>query len=216
MLLREELPTYKIETKGCQSLSDVECLSLIIGGDEAKSTEKARALLSAMGSLLSLSKMNLTELSQFVAPREAKRIMAAFELSRRKSCEALTDRPKVSSSEDVFRAISGMLVDLGHEEFWIVMLNKANEIICKERLSSGGTSGTVVDIKMVMKRLIEKKASAFIAVHNHPYGSLIPSQADIYMTDNMKQAGKVLDLPLLDHLIVSERGYYSFADQGEI
>jgi len=213
MLLREELPTYKIAAKGLFSLSDLDCLALIIAGDEEKASLKARAILSVVGSLTTVSKMTLADLTAFVAPREAKRIMAAFELARRKSVEPLDERQKISSSRDAFNCISANLTHLAHEEFWIIVLNKANEVIAIDCMSKGGTAGTVVDLKIIMKRLIERKAAAFIAVHNHPSGNLQPSNADISVTKNMKEAGKVLDLPLLDHLIVSDRGYYSFADE---
>jgi DNA repair protein RadC len=109
-----------------------------------------------------------------------------------------------------------MLTDLYHEEFWLLLLNKATEVVARKKLSTGGTSGTVVDVKMAFKIALDAHASAIIAVHNHPSGNLKPSDADIDLTRKMKEAGKILDLPLLDHLIVSEKGYYSFADEGGI
>ena len=107
-----------------------------------------------------------------------------------------------------------LLTDLHHEEFWVLLLNKANEVFSRERLSTGGMSGTVVDVKMLFKVALDARAAAVIAIHNHPSGSLQPSQADIDLTSRLRKAGELLDLALLDHLIVSERGYYSFADEG--
>jgi DNA repair protein RadC len=143
-------------------------------------------------------------------------IAAALELGRRRQLSDLRSRPKISCSRDAFNAIAALLSDLHHEEFWLLLLNRANEVLSRERLSTGGLSGTVVDLKMVMKRVIEGNAAAFIAVHNHPSGNLEPSKADLDLTERMQKAGKMIDLPLLDHLIISERGYFSFADEGKL
>ena len=216
MLLKEELPTYKIEMKGTFSMSDVELLSLVIGADEARSMEIARTMLSTHSSLTAISKLSIYQISKYCYPREAKRIVASFELARRKNCEAINERPRISSSRDAYNQIAELLNHLPHEEFWVLVINRANEVIKKIRLSVGGTCGTVVDTKILMRTLIEEKATAFIAVHNHPSGNLNPSQADNEITKKLSQAGYILDIKLLDHLIVSERGYYSYAYEGMI
>ncbi|MFM8488459.1 MAG: RadC family protein, partial [Bacteroidota bacterium] len=128
----------------------------------------------------------------------------------------LKQKPRVTCSRDAFNAISTRLNDLHHEEFWILLLNRANEVFGRERVSIGGTNATVVDLKLVFKVALDARAAAFIAIHNHPSGNLQPSRADIELTERLKQAGKIFDLPLLDHLIISERGYYSFADEGSL
>ena len=128
----------------------------------------------------------------------------------------LRERPRISGSRDAFQVIAPLLTDLHHEEFWLLLLNKANEVFARERLSTGGMSGTVVDVKLAYKTALDARAAALIAIHNHPSGSLQPSQADVELTRKLRQAGTVLDMPLLDHLIVSERGYYSFADEGTL
>lgn len=143
-------------------------------------------------------------------------MVACIEIANRRDLSDLETRPRISSSRDVYNVIGAALKDLQVEEFWIIYLNKACEVIGRERLSVGGTAGTVADIKIIFQKAIENKASAIIAAHNHPSGNLKPSDADISLTRKMKESGKILDLPLLDHLIISDRGYYSFADEGAI
>jgi DNA repair protein RadC len=149
-----------------------------------------------------------------VGEAKAVTIAAALELGRRRQLSDLRDRPRVTTSRDAYNAIATLLTDLHHEEFWLLMLNKNNEITARTRMSTGGAAGTVVDLKMIFKTALDARATAIIAVHNHPSGSLSPSQADVELTRKLRKAGEVLDLPLLDHLIVSERGYFSFADEG--
>lgn len=215
----EDRPREKMILKGRQALSDAELLAILIGSGTTGLSAVALAqqiLQSVDGDLNDLGKCSLPDLQKFPGIGEAKAvtIAAALELGRRRQLSDLRDRPRVTHSRDAFQAIAPLLTDLQHEEFWLLLLNKANEIFARERLSSGGMSGTVVDLKMVLKAALEAKAAAFIAVHNHPSGNLQPSQADIDLTRRLKQSGHLIDLPLLDHLIISERGYFSFADEG--
>jgi len=217
----EDRPREKMLLKGKQALSDAELLAILIGsgtvGESAVAVSPS-ILASVENNLNELGKRSLPDLKKFKGIGEAKAITiaAALELGRRRQLSDLRDRPRITHSRDAFNTIAPMLTDLHHEEFWLLMLNKANEVFARERLSTGGMSGTVVDIKLVLKAAIDAKAAAFIAIHNHPSGNLQPSQADIDLTRKLKQSGAMIDLPLLDHLIISERGYYSFADEGNL
>jgi DNA repair protein RadC len=217
----EDRPREKMLLKGRQALSDAELLAILLGsgsvGESAVGLAQ-KVLASVDHNLHELGKRSIKELQRFKGVGEAKAISisAALELGRRRQISDLRERPRVGSSRDAFNIIAPLISDLHHEEFWLLLLNKANEVFAREKLSTGGTAGTVADVKMTFKIALDALASGIIAVHNHPSGNLKPSQADVDLTKKMKEAGKVLDLPLLDHLIVSERGYYSFADEGVI
>ncbi len=217
----EDRPREKMLLKGKQALSDAELLAILLGSGTVGESAVAVAqgiLASVDHNLNALGKCSLKDLQKFRGIGEAKAITiaAALELGRRRQLSDLRDRPRITHSRDAFNTIAPLLTDLHHEEFWLLLLNKANEVFARQRLSTGGMSGTVVDIKMVLKAAIEAGAAAFIAIHNHPSGNLQPSQADIDLTRKLKQSGAIIDLPLLDHLIISERGYYSFADEGNL
>ena len=217
----EDRPREKMLQKGCQSLSDAELLAILLGsgtiGESAVSLAQ-RILASVQNNLHDLGKRSIIEFQRFKGIGEAKAITiaAALELGRRRQLSDLRERPRISTSRDAFNVIAPLLTDLHHEEFWLLLMNKACEVFARERLSTGGASGTVADVKIAFKIALDARASAIIAVHNHPSGNLKPSDADMDLTKKLKEAGKILDLPLLDHLIVSERGYYSFADEGII
>jgi DNA repair protein RadC len=217
----EDRPREKMLLKGHRSLSDAELIAILLGTGRKGESAVALAqniLASVDNDLHELGKRSLAELQKFKGVGEAKAISiaAALELGRRRQLSDLRERPKVTSSRDAYQLIAPMLADLHHEEFWVLMLNKACEVIKRENLSIGGTSGTVVDVKKVLKAAIDAQAGAFIAIHNHPSGSLNPSDSDLRLTKRMVEAGKLIDMPMMDHLIVSERGYYSFADEGMI
>ncbi len=217
----EDRPREKMLLKGRQTLSDAELLAILLGsgsvGESAVSLAR-RLLLAVENNLHELGKRSIHDLQRFKGVGEAKAIAiaAALELGRRRQLSDLRERPRITSSRDAYQAVAPLLTDLSHEEFWLLLLNKANEVMARERLSTGGMSGTVVDIKMVFKSALDARASGIIAVHNHPSGNLQPSMADQELTRRLRRAGEMLDLPLLDHLIVSERGYYSFADEGAL
>lgn len=202
----------KLIALGSGAITDAELLGIIIGSDDI-----ARQILnSCHNNLHDLGKLSITDLQRFHGIGEAKAaaIAAAIEIGRRRSLSDIRSRPRISCSRDAFNLISTLLSDIHHEEFWMLMLNRANEVIERKCISVGGTSATVVDLKVVLKTAIDHRATAFIAIHNHPSGNLEPSRADIELTEKMKNAGRMLDMPMLDHLIISERGYYSFADEG--
>ncbi len=217
----EDRPREKLLLKGLDAVSDAELLAILIGSGSVGESAVAlaqRILASVDNNLHELGKRSTKDLQRFKGVGEAKAvtIAAALELGRRRQLSDLRQRPRITCSRDAFNAIASRLTDLHHEEFWLLLLNRANEVFAREQLSIGGASATVVDLKIVFKAAIDARAAAIIAVHNHPSGNLDPSRADIELTERLKQAGKVFDLPLLDHLIVSERGYYSFADEGGI
>lgn len=215
----EDRPREKMLSNGLTAVTDAELVAILIGsgtvGESAVSLAQ-RILASVENNLHELGKRSTKDLQRFRGVGEAKAvsITAALELGRRRYLSDLKQKPRVTCSRDAFNAISTRLNDLHHEEFWILLLNRANEVFGRERVSTGGTNATVVDLKLVFKVALDARAAAFIAIHNHPSGNLQPSRADIDLTERLKQAGKIFDLPLLDHLIISERGYYSFADEG--
>lgn len=217
----EDRPREKMLLKGYQSLSDAELLAILLGsgtvGESAVSLAQ-RIMASVENNLHELGKRSIKELQRFRGVGEAKAIAiaAALELGRRRQISDLRERPRVGSSRDAFNIIAPLLTDLHHEEFWLLLLNKACEVFGREKLSAGGAAGTVADVKIAFKTALDARAAAIIAVHNHPSGNLKPSDADLELTQKLREAGKLLDMPLLDHLIVSERGYYSFADEGRL
>lgn len=217
----EDRPREKMLLKGSHALSDAELLAILISsgtvGESALGLSQ-RILSSVENNLHDLGKRSIQEFQKFrgIGTAKAITIAAALELGRRRQLSDLRERPRIGSSRDAFNLIAPMLRDLHHEEFWLLLLNKACEVMVRTQLSKGGSSGTVADVKQAFKLALDARASAIIAIHNHPSGNLKPSDADIELTRKMKEAGKVLDLPVLDHLIVSERGYYSFADEGII
>lgn len=215
----EDRPREKMLSKGKIALTDGELLAILLGSGTVGESAVAlaqRILSDVDYNLHELGKRSVRDLQRYKGVGEAKAIAiaAALELGRRRQLSDLRERPRITGSRDAFQAIAPLLTDLHHEEFWLLMLNKANEVFARERLSTGGMAGTVVDAKILFKAALDARAAAIIAVHNHPSGNLQPSQADLDLTQRLRKAGELLDLPLLDHLIVSERGYYSFADEG--
>lgn len=215
----EDRPREKMLLKGKNALSDVDLIAILIGSGTPgiNAIELSRQIFSQChNNLIELGKMSIPELKRIKGIGDAKAITiaAALELGRRRQLTDLQERPAIRSSKDAYDVIGPMLLDLRVEEFWILLLNKANEVIHRTQLSAGGVSGTVVDIRIVFKTAFDHLASGIIVLHNHPSGNLKPSQADIDLTQKLKKSGVILDVPILDHLIVSERGYFSFADEG--
>lgn len=216
-LLREETPAYKIAKKSTRALADVELLAMLLGGNVDKAAEQARKVMESVGSLRNLGKVTFNDLRALgLTERQAGTVVAAIDLGIRRQLAAIPNRVRISSSRDAFNYIAPLLVDLHHEEFWLLTFNKANEVTERVRMSVGGHGGTVADMKLIFREAVIRRAAGIILVHNHPSGNLQPSQADVELTRKAKQIGQALDMPVLDHLIVSERGYYSFADEGAI
>tara|TARA_B110000093_G_scaffold179508_1_gene219806 strand:- start:558 stop:1250 length:693 start_codon:yes stop_codon:yes gene_type:complete len=215
----DDRPREKFILKGRSSLSDAELLAIILGSGSRNESavELARRILdSASNSLVELGKYNLSELQSFKGIGEAKSISiaAALEIGRRRRSQEINVKNKIASSNDAFELLHAELSDLNTEEFWIILMNRANKVIKKIRISSGGISGTVADSRVIFKAAIDNLASAIILAHNHPSGNLKPSQSDINLTKKMMESGNILDIPVLDHIIIAENSYFSFADEG--
>ena len=214
----EDRPREKMLLKGKAALSDAELIAIIIGSGTVNEDAIAlaqRILDSVNANLSELGRRSIKDLMKFKGIGEAKAISitAAVELGRRRQFSDVMQKDTLTSSRDVFDMMLPQLIDLPYEEFWILQLNRANHVMGRARISAGGVSGTVVDSKMVFKPAIEVLATSIILVHNHPSGNLKPSQADIELTRKLKEAGKHLDIAVLDHIIVAYSGFYSFADE---
>lgn len=216
----EDRPREKLLLKGKKHLSDAELLAIILGSgnrDESALGLAQRILQSFAGDLNELGRSSIQDLTRrFVGVGEAKAIaiIAALELGQRRHLLPLPKRPVIGSSKDAYLALAPLLLDLNTEEFWILLLNQSNRMIGRERVSVGGISATLVDARVVFKKALEYNAASLILCHNHPSGSLKPSQPDLDLTQRLRKAGLQLDILVQDHLIVSEAGYYSFADEG--
>lgn len=215
----EDRPREKLLLKGKTALSDAELIAILIGSgsrDETAVELSKRILSSASNNLNQLGKMSIVDLQKFKGIGEAKAISiaAALELGRRRKETDAVKRVKITASSVVFENMREVMEDLPHEEFWVLLLNRGNQILERVNISKGGVSQTVVDTKIVFKMAIDKLASSIILCHNHPSGNLKPSDADIQLTKKLKEAGRILDLPVLDHLIFADNTYFSFADEG--
>jgi DNA repair protein RadC len=215
----EDRPREKLLLKGKSALSDAELIAILIGSGTAKLTavDVAKLILSAIqNDLNELARLSVKDLMKHKGIGEAKAItiVSALELGRRRKESSVTVKTRITCSTDIYNYIKPQLLDLPHEEFWIILLNRANIVMKKESISSGGVAGTVADPKIIFKKALEQLASSVILVHNHPSGNIKPSTADISLTQKMKQAGQFLDLPILDHIIFTDTDYYSFADEG--
>lgn len=217
----EDRPREKLLGKGKSALSEAELVALLIGSGTANlsAVDVAKLLLQSAGNDLNeLARLSVKELTKHKGIGEAKAIaiVAALELGRRRKETETAEKPKITSSSAAYDLLKSDLMDLPHEEFWILLLNRANRLIKKKRVSEGGVSGTVADPKIIYKVAVEELASGIIVAHNHPSGNLTASQSDIQLTEKLKHAGKALEIQLLDHLIIGGQKYLSFADEGLI
>jgi DNA repair protein RadC len=215
----EDRSREKLLLKGKSALSDAELIAILIGSGtrSISAVDVAKMILSAADyNLNKLAKFSVKDLQKIKGIGEAKAItiVSALELGRRRKESDFSEKVKITCSNDIYQLIKPELIDLPKEEFWIILLNRANQLIKKEQISSGGISGTVADPKIIFKAALDQYASSIILVHNHPSGNLKPSRADLDLTSKMKSAGKLLEIPVLDHIIFSDEGYLSFADDG--
>lgn len=214
----DDRPREKLMLKGKNVLSDAELIAILIGSGSRNESavDLSKRILASVDTLNSLGKMSLTQLTNFKGIGEAKAIaiIAALELGRRRRAEDSVELKKITSSKIVFEIMQPVIGELAHEEFWVLFLNNSNKVILKSQLSKGGISGTIVDVRLVFKLALETGATALILCHNHPSGALYPSDADKQITKKLKLAGDSLDVKVLDHLIITETKYYSFADEG--
>jgi len=217
----EERPREKLLRKGMASLSDAELIALLIrtGSPGEPAVDLARRILRDAGhNLNEMGKLSVQDLQKYHGIGQAKAITiaAALELGRRRKLSALREKRVVHSSRDAFEFLHPHLEDKPHEEFWVLFLNRANRIIEEVKISQGGLSGTVTDVKIILKHAIDRRASGMILCHNHPSGNTTPSRADFNITRKLKNAAAYLDIQVLDHLITGEDEYYSFADEGAL
>jgi len=215
----DDKPREKLMLKGKSVLSDAELIAILIGSgsrNESAVDLSKRILASVDNNLNALGKVSLSQLIQFKGIGEAKAIsiIAALELGRRRRGEDAVELKKVTSSKIIFEIMQPIIGELPHEEFWIIYLNNSNKVISKAQLSKGGITGTLVDVRIVFKTALEMGATGLILCHNHPSGTLIPSDADKQITKKLKLAGDSLEIKVLDHLIVTETSYFSFVDEG--
>ena len=214
----EDRPREKLMLKGSPALSDAELLAILIGsgtrGESAVDVCKA-ILKNVHNNLNELGKLSISDLRKYKGIGEAKAItiVAALELAKRRRTAEVKEKEKISGSKDVYEYFHH-LADLHNEEFWVMFLNRANKIISTQKLSQGGITGTVADIRLILKSALDSFATGIILCHNHPSGNLSPSVEDKELTQKVKQTAKLLDISVLDHVIVSEGGYFSFADEG--
>ena len=214
----EDRPREKLLQKGKNTLTNAELIAILIGSGNREESAVAlsqRILGSVEANLNALGKLSISELMKFKGVGEAKAvtIVAALELGRRRRSEAALEKKKITSSASVFELMQPIIGELPHEEFWIVYLNNSNKVLQQLQLSKGGITGTLVDVRLVLKTALQLGAVGLILSHNHPSGTLKPSQADKNITKKLKKAGESLDIKVLDHVIITEKSYFSFADE---
>ena len=215
----DDRPREKLMNKGRASLSDAELIAILLGSGTRTETavEVVQRILSSVDNDLSrVAKLSVHELMKFkgIGSAKAVSVMAALELGRRRRDQDKTQRSRITSSTDAYHHLYPLLSDLDHEQFYVLLLDRANNVLDTLRISQGGVSGTVADAKLIFRSAIERLASGMILAHNHPSGNLQPSQSDIQLTKNLKTSGKLLEISVLDHLIIGDDSFFSFADEG--
>ena len=217
----QERPREKVLANGIQQLTDAELLAILMGSGTRNTTavELARHILARVDhNLHELGRQSISDLQKIkgIGPAKAISVMAAMELGRRRSGTRHLEKVSIKSSETVFGLFHPLLGDLEHEEFWLLMLNRANRVIGRCKVSQGGLSGTVIDTRIILKKALDMLASSIIVCHNHPSGNIQPSDADVKITEKLKKAAGILEIKLLDHIIIANKSYFSFADEGLI
>lgn len=214
----DDKPREKLMFKGKQVLSDAELLAILIGSGSRNESavDLSKRILSKVENLKALGRLTFKQLTEFKGIGEAKAvtILAAMELGRRRGSEEEVELKKITSSKSVYDIMQPIIGELPHEEFWVLYLSNSNKVMYKSQLSKGGITGTVVDSRIVFKTAFEQNAVSIILCHNHPSGILQASDADKQITRKIKDAGKLLEINILDHLIITNSGYLSLADEG--
>jgi len=215
----EERPREKVIANGVHYLSDAELLAILLGSGTKNmdAVELARLILKGAGNTLQqLGRQGIGDLVRIkgVGPAKAITLLAAMELGRRRAGMQHPEKIPVKSSETVFNLFHPIMGDLEYEEFWLLMLNRANRVLGRFKVSQGGLSGTVIDTRIILKKALDNLASSIIVCHNHPSGNKQPSDADVKITEKLKKAAEMLEIKLLDHVIIADKSYFSFADEG--
>jgi DNA repair protein RadC len=214
----EDRPREKLLLKGVTSLSDAELLAILVRAGTQKETAvqvSQRILSSVSNNLGELGKLSVGELMEFngIGQAKALTITAAMELARRKSVSKPVDRESISCSRDAYRIFYPVLCDLKHEELWIALTNNAGKVVEKKKVSQGGTANTAADIPLILNHAVHKLCAGIILCHNHPSGNIQPSREDDMLTANLKKAAELMNIKLLDHIILYDETYYSYADE---
>jgi DNA repair protein RadC len=215
----EDRPREKLMNRGISSLTDAELIAILISSGNRKESAvelSHRIMESIHYNLHELGKLNCDELKRFRGIGEVKAVtlIAAMELGRRKNQSEALDNEQIKGSRDAANFLRPEIGDLSHEEFWVLFLNRNNKVTGKQKLSQGGMTGTVIDVRLVLKLALERHATSLIICHNHPSGNLEPSDADKKITRQLKSAAALMEIPVIDHLIITQSGFFSFADEG--
>ena len=218
-LAEEDRPREKMMTKWSEALSDAELIAILIGSgnaDESAVTLSQRMLASCSGDLNSLGKWGLENFCTFkgMGPAKSLTVMAALELGRRRKLQERTERTRITSSVDIYELFHPLMADLPTEEFWVLLLNRSNRVIDKVRISSGGIDQTTADVRTILREALLARATQMVLIHNHPSGNIQPSQDDNRITERIKGAGRLMNISVIDHVIVTDGAYYSFNDEG--
>ncbi|MDX9749536.1 MAG: DNA repair protein RadC [Flavobacteriales bacterium] len=216
---RDDRPREKLMQHGAQALSDAELIAILIrsGSTSESALDLAKRVLAAAGNdLHRLGRQGVADLTRFKGMGEAKAIgiVAALELGRRRRAAEPAERELVATSAVAHELLRAHLADLPHEEFWLLVLDRGNRLLDRCRVSRGGIHGTVADPKVIFKEALDRRASCLVLGHNHPSGQLRPSEEDIRLTRRLVEGGRLLEIAVQDHIIVTSGGYYSFADNG--
>ena len=217
----EDRPREKMMLHGVSALSNAELLAILIGSGntEDSAVELMRKVLNDYrNNLNELGKASIDELCRYkgIGPAKAITILAASELGKRRKEEAIEERPAILSSRDVYQCLHPLMCDLPTEECWVLLLNQANKLIDKVKVSTGGLSATAVDVRCILREALMKRASAIALCHNHPSGSIRPSREDDLLTKQVAQASECMNIRLVDHVILTDGAFYSYADEGRI
>ena len=217
-LNEEDRPREKLLQRGETALTDAELIAILLGSGNRQETAvelSQRVLKDVENSLSAIARKSVRELMQYngIGVAKAVTLVAALELGRRRRIELAVQQPKIKSSKDVFDRMQPILSDLPHEEFWVLYLNNSNIVLQQEKHTQGGITGTLVDSRLIFKQAILLGAVAIILVHNHPSGTLIASSSDKALTKKIQMAAQTLDIKVLDHVIITEKAYFSFADE---
>ena len=215
----EDRPREKMLAKGKEALSNAELIAILIGSGNSKETAvdlSKRILHDSKDNLIELSRLTINDLMKYNGIGEAKAvtIAAALELGRRRRFSEALEKPSIKNSQIAYECFYAHLSDLNHEQFWIMLLNNANKVIKLEKIGVGGMTGTTADPKKIFKSALENNAASVMLCHNHPSGNVIPSNADKQITNNLVKAGQFLEIKILDHIIIGNDNYFSFADEG--
>ncbi len=214
----EDRPREKLSLKGKSALSDAELIGILLGSGTKtlSAVDLAKQILNlASNDLHQLAKLTIHDFTKIkgIGPAKAITIISALELGRRRKNVEVIHKPKVTCSKDAYDYLQSEFTDKQHEEFWILLLKRSNEIITKHQVGKGGLSGTVADPKVIFKKALDHNASGIILAHNHPSGNLKPSEADMRLTKKIKAAGEMLEITVLDHIIFTDHAYFSFSDE---